>query len=161
MTRAVATKTEELLSAERLAPSAAIYGAYTAISAALGMEGVAGTDHGQQTIDLLLRIELSPEKACRAVDMAEQLMISTSHLSRVIDKVEALGLVARTPDPHDRRANLVVMTPAGREVVKSVAPHIAETLDRVIHHTLSPDEINTLIELLGRIEHESRSPQST
>lgn len=150
---------EELLSAERLAPSAALYSAYTAISAALGTEGVAGTEHDQQTIDLLLRIELSPRHACRAVDLAEQLMVSTSHMSRVIDKVEALGLVKRSRDPDDRRANHVIMTPAGCEVVAAVAPHIAGTLDRVIHNTLSAEEIDTLIDLLGRIEHEARTPR--
>ena len=69
------------------------------------------------------------------------------------------GLVERTPDPTDRRANKVIMTDAGREVVARVAPHIAGTLDRIIHDTLTPGEIDTLIKLLGRIEHEARSPE--
>ena len=93
--------TEELLNPERVAPSAAIIGAFIALDAALANHDNPEIEHDRQTIDLLFRLELSPQHACRAVDLAEQLMISTSHMSRVIDKVEALGLVARTPDPND------------------------------------------------------------
>lgn len=150
--------TKELLNPERLAPSAAILGANTALGAALGAEGVGGTEHDQQTIDLLLRIELAPRDACRAVDLAEQMLVSNGHMSRVVDKVVALGLIERTPDPNDRRANQLVITEAGQEVLAAVAPHIAGTLDRVVHETLSPSEIETLIDLLGRIEREARRP---
>ena len=148
--------TTELLSSERLAPSAALYGAYIAVNAVLGAESTIGSRYDQQTIDLLLRLQELPQQASRAVDLAERLMVSTSHMSRVIDKVETLGLVERTPDPTDRRANQVILTADGSDVVATVAPHIAAALDRVIHDTLNPGEISTLIDVLGRIEHEAR-----
>ena len=153
--------TTKLLSAQRLEPSAALYSAYTAVHAVLGSENTIGREYDQQTIDLLLRLEESPQHASRAVDLAERLMVSTSHMTRVIDKVEALGLVKRTPDPDDRRANQVILTADGSDVVATIAPHIASALDRVIHDTLTPEEINILIELLRRIEHEARAPQPT
>jgi DNA-binding MarR family transcriptional regulator len=155
------TAAEEPLSPRRLAPSAALLGAHIALTAALGTEGVAGTEHDQQTIDLLLRLRASPQDGMRAVNLSEQLMVSTSHMSRVIDKVEAHGLVKRRPDPDDRRANRVIITTDGCEVVAAVAPHIAATLDRVIHDTLTPGEIGTLIQLLGQIEHAARTPPAT
>lgn len=149
--------TEELLSARRLAPSAAVLGTHIALSAVLGTEGVAGTQHDQRTIDLLLRLYGSLGRALRAVDLSRQLMVSASHMSRVIDRVEALGLVRRTPDPDDRRASQIVITTEGSEVVATVAPHIAAVLDRVVHNVLTAQEINTLIDLLGRIEHAARA----
>lgn len=85
-------------------------------------------------------------------------MVSNGHMSRVIDKVQALGLIKRTPDPNDRRANQLVITPKGRLALAAIAPHMAATLDRIIHNTLTPQEKDTLIELLGRIEHEARRP---
>ena len=148
---------EEPLSPRRLAPSAALLGAHIALSAALGDDHVVGTEYDQRTVDLLLRLELSPTKGMRAVDLCEQLMVSASHTSRLIDRVEALGLIERTPDPHDRRANQVVLTHDGRDVVNEIAPHMAAVLDRVIHHTLNRTEIDTLIELLGRIESAART----
>ncbi len=148
---------EEPLCPRRLAPSAAILGAYIALSAALGDDRVVGTDHDRRTIDLLLRLELSPAKSMRAVDLCEQLMVSASHTSRLIDRVENIGLVERTPDPDDRRANQIVITAEGREVIDRIAPHMAAVLDRVIHETLELTEIDILIELLGRIEHAARA----
>ena len=148
---------EGLLCPRRLAPSAAILGAHVALSSALGIVGVAGTRYDQRTVDLLLRLELSPQCSMRAVELSEQLMCSASHMSRVIDRVEAAGLVTRTPDPDDRRANQITITDKGSEVLASVAPHIAAVLDRVIHETLDPDEISTLIKLLGRVEHAART----
>ena len=151
---------EEPLSPRRLAPSAAILGAHIALSGALGDDHVVGTEHDQRTVDLLLRLEMSPTKAMRAVDLCEQLMVSASHTSRLIDRVENLGLDARTPDPEDRRANQVVLTKKGAEVVCEIAPHMAAVLDRVFHDTLTPAEIGTLIALLGRVEAAARTPPS-
>jgi DNA-binding MarR family transcriptional regulator len=152
------TDREEPLSQRRLAPSAAILGAHIALTAALGHDHVVGTEHDQRTVDLLLRLEMSPTKAMRAVDLCEQLMVTASHTSRLIDRVEQLGLVARTPDPDDRRANQVVLTKQGTEVVGEIAPHMAAVLDRIFHETLDPVEIQTLIALLGRVESEARTP---
>lgn len=149
-------ETEDYLCPRRLAPSAAILGAHIALSAALGDDHVVGTEHDQRTVDLLLRLEMSPTKAMRAVELCEQLLVSASHTSRLIDRVEALGLVERTPDPDDRRANQVVLTEQGCEVVNQIAPHLAAVLDRVIHDKLSTTEVDTLIELLGRIEDAAR-----
>ena len=86
-------------------------------------------------------------------------MVSASHMSRVIDRVEALGLVERMPDPDDRRASLIVLTGEGHDVLAAVAPHLAAVLDRVIHDVVTPEEIDTLIDTLGRIEQAARAPQ--
>lgn len=144
----------------RVAIPAIARAAHIALSAALGDDHVVGTEHDQRTVDLLLRLEMSPAKAMRAVDLCEQLMVSASHTSRLIDRVEGLGLVERTPDPDDRRANQVVLTRHGADVVGEIAPHMAAVLDRVFHDTLNPDEIETLIALLGRVEAAARTPAS-
>ncbi|MEM8923611.1 MAG: MarR family transcriptional regulator [Actinomycetota bacterium] len=146
---------KELLNPDRLAPSAAVLGAYIAIDAVLG-DDLARCGHERRTVDLLLRLATAPGHAMRAVDLAEQLLLSPSHVSRLIDRVEADGLVERRPDPADRRANQVVLTDAGWEVMAGVAPHMALTLDRVVHGVLSDEETATLVELLGRIEAAAR-----
>ena len=155
---AIRPTVKELLNPGRLAPSAAILGANTAIGAALTIDSAGGTAHDQQTLDVLLRLGLAPDGACRAVDLAEQLMVSNGHMSRVLDKVERLGLIERRPDPTDRRANRLLITAAGHEVLAEVAPFMAATLDRIVHDVLSAEEIGTLIALLGRIEEAARRP---
>ena len=62
---------------------------------------------------------------------------------------------------YDRRANQVVLTKQGADVVGEIAPHMAAVLDRVFHDTLNPAEIETLIALLGRIEAAAHTPPGT
>lgn len=52
--------------------------------------------------------------------LAEAVGIEGASLVRLIDELEASGLVTRRPDPNDRRANSVSLTPRGREVVTEV-----------------------------------------
>jgi DNA-binding MarR family transcriptional regulator len=47
--------------------------------------------------------------------LAEHLRIAARSATEVVDDLERLGLVERRPDPADRRATLVALTPAGVE----------------------------------------------
>ncbi|WP_296194837.1 MarR family transcriptional regulator [uncultured Microbacterium sp.] len=47
--------------------------------------------------------------------LAELLHLDKGQLSRTVRDLEERGLVARTPDPHDRRSSLLALTPEGRE----------------------------------------------
>ena len=50
---------------------------------------------------------------CRAKDLTRTLGLGESAVSRNIAQLEAEGLVQRTADPHDRRAQIVSLTEAG------------------------------------------------
>jgi DNA-binding MarR family transcriptional regulator len=69
-----------------------------------------------------------------------------SHITGIIDKLEALGLVERQPDPRDRRIKLLVTTARGREVQRLIQHRVFDRqpiLDR-----LDPDERRQLLALL-------------
>ena len=58
--------------------------------------------------------------------LARTLMLSPAGMTNRIDRLVARGLVDRRADPEDRRSLLVVLTPAGREVVDAaVTDHVA------------------------------------
>lgn len=42
----------------------------------------------------------------------------------VIDRLETKGLVARAADPHDRRSNILTLTPTGREAMTTAMPQV-------------------------------------
>ena len=86
-----------------------------------------------------------------SVELCEQMLISPSHASRTIDKAETMGFVRRVPDPMDRRAQLVTLTEAGIKVVSEFSPHLRDVLGRIIYRTFTAAEIETLVELLGRL----------
>lgn len=45
-------------------------------------------------------------------------LVTTSGMTKRIDRLENRGLVARRPDPADRRGTLVGLTPAGRKLAR-------------------------------------------
>ncbi|HEX4255779.1 MAG TPA: MarR family winged helix-turn-helix transcriptional regulator [Streptosporangiaceae bacterium] len=66
--------------------------------------------------------------------IAEELGIDRTVLTYLIDDLEKLGLVARHPDPADRRSRLVVATAEGRATWR----RLQDELRRVEAHVLSP-----------------------
>jgi MarR family transcriptional regulator for hemolysin len=52
--------------------------------------------------------------------LAEAVGIEGASLVRLLDELVASGFVTRSPDPSDRRANTVSLTPAGRRTVGEV-----------------------------------------
>jgi DNA-binding MarR family transcriptional regulator len=64
--------------------------------------------HGRALAELLRHGPMRPG------ELAEHLRIAPRSATEVVDDLQDRGLVARTPDPGDRRATLVHLTPAGQ-----------------------------------------------
>lgn len=47
--------------------------------------------------------------------LASQLATGRANVSKVVGQLEQQGLIERAPDPHDSRASLVALTPAGEQ----------------------------------------------
>jgi DNA-binding MarR family transcriptional regulator len=56
----------------------------------------------------------------RLSELSDQLHIAARSTTEVVDALETRGLVARRPDPDDRRATLVTLTEHGTSVVDAV-----------------------------------------
>ncbi len=63
---------------------------------------------------------LAQHGGVRSSELAQHLGIAPRSATEVVDALEAKGLVARSPDPGDRRASLVGLTPRGRELSEEV-----------------------------------------
>ncbi len=57
---------------------------------------------------------------CRQNEIAEKMGVEPMTMSGYIDKLESLELVARLPDPTDRRARNVVMTPKAEPMLAEI-----------------------------------------
>jgi DNA-binding MarR family transcriptional regulator len=88
--------------------------------------------------------ELSPGQ------LVAQMLVTSGTMTNRVDRLAARGLVARGPDPSDRRGVKVTLTPAGRAVVDAA---LAELLDRerVLLAQLPPSEQADLSGLLRRL----------
>jgi DNA-binding MarR family transcriptional regulator len=61
--------------------------------------------------------------------LAERAGITKAALGELVDELERLGYVRRQPDPTDRRAKLVVPTPAAQEVAR-LARRVNQGIER-------------------------------
>ncbi|MEU8618045.1 MarR family transcriptional regulator [Streptomyces sp. NPDC048623] len=73
-----------------------------------------------------------------------------SDLVSVINELEQRGHVARTPDPEDRRRNVVTLTPQGRTHLKRLDAVLAEAQEELMA-PLSVAERALLVGLLERV----------
>ena len=67
----------------------------------------------------LIRIARAPTPP-RQKDLAESMSLDGSSVVRLLDNLEAAGLVQRREGEHDRRAKIIVLTPRGREIADQV-----------------------------------------
>jgi DNA-binding MarR family transcriptional regulator len=63
---------------------------------------------------------LATHGGVRASELAQHLRIAPRSATEVVDALEAKGLVARSPDPRDRRATLVSLTDRGGELTEEL-----------------------------------------
>lgn len=86
----------------------------------------------------------------RASALAERLECAAATATELVDGVVRDGLAARAPDPSDRRAVLIDLTPAGVEVAKISRAHKLRIL-RHVFDGLSTEQVTQLKELLDLI----------
>jgi MarR family transcriptional regulator, 2-MHQ and catechol-resistance regulon repressor len=108
-------------------------------------------------LSVLIRLARSPGERLRMTVLARDMTMSTSGLTRLIDRMEAGGVVQREACPEDRRGLLAVLTDEGRSVLASTAPcHVAD-LERLLGGALDDRELDQLTDLLRRVRDHVRT----
>jgi DNA-binding MarR family transcriptional regulator len=86
----------------------------------------------------------------RLTDIGAELLCVKSTITRVVDRLEADGLVLRMPDPDDRRAQRLVLTARGVTVRDEAARLHNEAVERRLG-MLAPAEQQLLLQLLYKL----------
>lgn len=108
-------------------------------------------------LGVLIRLARSPGERLRMTELARDMTMSTSGLTRLVDRIEAAGLVRREPCRDDRRGLLAGLTDEGRSVLATAAPcHLAD-LERHLDPALSEEEQQQLITLLRKLRDHVRA----
>lgn len=66
--------------------------------------------------------------------ICQEMVADNSNLTRLVDRLEARGLVRRAPDPRDRRVTLVQLTPQGSALIDELRPRHREYIERRMSH---------------------------
>jgi len=110
-------------------------------------------DHGLTISDfeVLLRLLRAPERRLRRVDLAEQVLLTASGITRLLDGLETRGLVARESCATDRRVVYAALTDAGvAKVEEAIKTHFAQ-IEELFAKRFRDNELIAVTGLLGRL----------
>lgn len=82
--------------------------------------------------------------------ISKEMLADNSNLTRLVDRLEARGLVRRAADPHDRRVTLVQLTPAGAALIAELRPRHRALIEERMSHA-SAEQIDALYDALDSI----------
>jgi DNA-binding MarR family transcriptional regulator len=108
--------------------------------------------HGISAVQFnVLNLLMGAPEGMRPTRLTEALVVDASSTTYVIDRMEALGWIKRTNDPRDRRANLIILTAAGRRMHAMASPSYFAAL-REMMGGLEPGHLNSLAHALAEIQ---------
>jgi MarR family transcriptional regulator, 2-MHQ and catechol-resistance regulon repressor len=83
-------------------------------------------------------------------DIAQKVLTTGGNLTMVVGNLEKRGLAKRQRCPEDRRMLIVVLTAAGKTLIRGLFPQHAAAIVEFMS-TLSPEEQNTLGDLCRKL----------
>jgi DNA-binding MarR family transcriptional regulator len=108
-----------------------------------------GISFGDYAVLRVIEYE-DPRGALSPTRLAEIVVRTTGGMTKIIDRLERLGLVKRTPDPVDRRGVLVRLTAKGRRLCDKASDAYIVVRQRLLAQ-LDEDEIQTIDTALRRL----------
>ena len=140
-----------LLSADELAAWRAFLRAHAHLTRQLETELMADADLPLASYDVLVQLSEAPGRRLRMTDLADRVLLSRSGLTRLVDRLERSGLVARAKCPNDARGTFTVLTDVGYERLRHAAPaHLDGVREHMTRH-LDPAELAALTDLLTKL----------
>lgn len=120
------------------------------VLATLDNELTAGAGLSLAWYDVLVQLHEAGESV-RMGDLAKSLLISPSAGTRLIDRMERQGLVAREPCSDDRRVTFVKLSPAGLQKLREAAPVHMAGVERHFSSFLSEADADRLTSILSPV----------
>ena len=101
---------------------------------------------------LLLAMRAASSRGSRPTDLARELHVTASGITRALLPLEKRGIVAREKDPGDARASQAVLTPAGRQLLDEALAVAAEKGARLLRRLSvgQTKQLQRLLEEVGR-----------
>lgn len=144
---------------ERITAFGMLLEAHAAVTQAVNRELEATAGMPITWFEVLVRLSRSPGQALRMSDLAAQVGLSHSGLTRLVDRAIEAGLVRREACPDDRRGSFAVLTDAGGAALDAALGDHLDSIDRHLVAPLGPEGVATLTDLL-RTLRDAASPST-
>jgi len=107
----------------------------------------------------LMCLSEAPDRELRMADLANAVALSASRITRLVDDLQAQGLVRKRASSDDGRGNIAKLTPAGLTTLKRAWPvHLASVRGRVFDH-VDPATVTKAAQALSAIATELEEPR--
>ncbi|MGE8688734.1 MAG: MarR family winged helix-turn-helix transcriptional regulator [Achromobacter sp.] len=107
--------------------------------------------------DALWALERAPQGAARMFEIAERMVIARYNLTRLMDRLEADGLVERYRSDEDRRATYARLTPKGRALRREMWKVYEPAIDELFLSQLPPAQQASMAESFRLIARHVRA----
>ena len=101
--------------------------------------------------EVLLLLARAEEFRLRRIDIATQLILSPSGITRMLDRLGAAGLVEKAECSSDRRVSYAVLTEDGMSRLKAAGRSHDAVIEQLVGARLAKPELKTLTEILERL----------
>lgn len=133
--------------------------AYTGLAARFATH-LASHDLDPVEFEVLIRLFRSPGGQLRMTDLSAQTSLTSSGITRVVDRLERDGLVQRQACPTDRRSSYAVIAASGRGKLEKVLPEHLTMIDEWLTGRLDAAQLDSLLSAL-RIIRDAVRPCAT
>jgi DNA-binding MarR family transcriptional regulator len=119
-------------------------------------------DRFNQTLprfDFMAQLARVPE-GLKMGDLSQRMMVTGGNVTGIADLLEEQKLIVRVGDPDDRRAMRVRLTPAGRRAFRAMAENHERWIVDALR-TLTPAELASMSEMLGRVKAQVRAAEGS
>lgn len=117
------------------------------VEARLKAAGLPGLDW----YDALLELERAGATGLRPFELQKELLFAQYNLSRLVDRLDAAGHVARKASAADGRGQVLTITASGRALRRRMWAVYAEAIEAAIGRHLADAEAGRLGDLLARL----------
>ncbi|WP_369166763.1 MarR family winged helix-turn-helix transcriptional regulator [Streptomyces sp. R28] len=119
------------------------------------IEEECGISHLMYEVLLILGRAGDPGLSMRAI--GQEQVLTTGGATRLVDRMQAAGLVQRVTDPADGRGRLVRLTPLGEETAVRASQLHVENIKRYFLDPLPPSHRERFAEDLRILSHSART----
>ena len=101
--------------------------------------------------DVLFTLSRCPSGWLRLNELNDNVLLSQSSLSRLVERLEKRGLLERMPAPQDGRGVLLKLTDAGRDLQKQIGREHVRDISALITPALTASEQRELLRLTEKL----------
>lgn len=101
--------------------------------------------------DVLVHLAEAEDDRLRMQDLADAVLLSKSGLSRLVDRMADAGLVQREACESDRRGTFAVLTPEGKNRLRSTAPTHVRGVEEHFASLIEDSEAEVIADALERV----------